>query len=514
MIEILVEGLIHAVLDVGLDKALDQKPQATIDLTPVTAALEELSRQNRDIFSAISRPTQTAGEEMYERAATAFSQGWYNDALGDASKSIDLYPYSGKPRLVGGLAALALGKGDKGLELLRSAVKYSANGQPEVGAVAALVASHLALAVGGSNLARSLLEDADQIAAGRCPAIVGALWHHGDAASSSAEQRLKQLWWDDHKLPRGYSRSLFEEVLRSATAVEPDYLTAGEPFRRYLDEVAVLARGNLAAFDAVDAQLASFVAKRKASLFDLAVNDAVSHFLSLNPSLGFATNVGSVLAKCKSLPGAAKWPGNDVWRSPNAGLYPSVVRVLFVYTRQACDQLLRVLNQFPALATASGRLAPDDRRAVKAALRHRTKWIGALSAVRAAADVDVADQAVQAWDMFLGARRDPGPEPVLHLEGLGGGLFTVIGGLPPALLPRQVPDTKQLSSVSMVSITCPGCQLPQQVPEGAKNTNCPQCGQEIVWRRCAQTNTTYPVLSKWTKWTHPGCKIRHPMKLA
>jgi tetratricopeptide (TPR) repeat protein len=141
MIEaILVEGLIHAVLDVGLDQALDQKPQATIDLTPITAALEELSRQNRDIFSAVSRPTQTAGEEMYERAATAFSQGWYNDALDDASKSIDLYPYSGKPRLVGGLAALALGKGDKGLELLRSAVKYSANGQPEVGAVAALVA--------------------------------------------------------------------------------------------------------------------------------------------------------------------------------------------------------------------------------------------------------------------------------------------------------------------------------------------------------------------------------------
>jgi tetratricopeptide (TPR) repeat protein len=511
---ILVEGLIHAVMDVGLDLALDQKPQATIDLTPVTAALEELSRQNRDIFSAVSRPTQTAGEEMYERAATAFSEGWYNDALGDAFKSIDLYPYSGKPRLVGGLAALALGKGDKGLELLRSAVKYSANGQPEVGAVAALVASHLALAVGGPNLARSLLEDADQIAAGRCPAIVGALWHHGDAARSSAEQRLKQLWWDDHKLPGGYSRSLFEEVLRTATAAEPDYLTAGEPFRRYLDEVAVLARSNLVAFDAVDAQLASFVTKRKASLTDSVVNEALSYVLSINPPLGFYANLGSVLAKCKSLRGAATWPGNDVWRSPNAGLYPSVVRVLFIYTRQACDQLLGALNQLPALATSSSRLAPDTRRAVKGALRHRNKWINALSAVRAAADVGVADQAVQAWDMFLGAGRAPGPEPVLHLEGLGGGLFTVIGGLPPALLPKQVPDTKQLSSVSMVSITCPGCHFPQRVLEGIKKTNCSQCGQEIVFRRCEKTNMTYPVLSKWKTWTHPGCKIKHRMKLA
>jgi len=507
---ILVEGLIHAVMDVGLDQLLDQKPQATIDLAPVTAALEELSRQNRDIFSAISRPTQTAGEEMYERAATAFSQGWYNDALGDASKSIDLYPYSGKPRLVGGLAALALGQGDQGLELLRSAVKYSANGQPEVGAVAAIVASHLAATVGGSNLARSLLEDADQIAAGRCPAIVGALWHHGDAARSSAEPRLKQLWWDDHKLPMGYSRSLFEEVLRYATAVEPDYLTAGEPFRRYLDEVAELAHSNLAAFDAVAAQLASFVTKRRASLTSLTVDKALGQILSSMPSLGFYATAGGLLANCKSLRGAAKWPGNDVWKNPNAALYPSAVRDLFVYAQRACDQLLGALNQFPALATGSSRLAPT----VKEALPYRNKWISALSAVRAAADVDVADRAVQAWDMYLEARRAPGPEPVLHLEGLGGGLFAAIGGLPSALVPRQVPDTEQLSSGSMVPITCPGCHFLQQVPEGTKKTNCSQCGQEIVFRRCEQTNKTYPVLSKWTKWTHAGCKIKHRMKLA
>ena len=213
----------------------------------------------------------------------------------------------------------------------------------------------------------------------------------------------------------------------------------------------------------------------------------MSHFLSLNPSLGFATNVGSVLAKCES---SLAQP-NGLVMTPGGARTLASTRQSFGSSSSTRGKLVtscRVLNQFPALATASGRLAPDDRRAVKAALRHRTKWIGALSAVRAAADVDVADQAVQAWDMFLGARRDPGPEPVLHLEGLGGGLFTVIGGLPPALLPRQVPDTRRLFSVSMVSITCPGCQLPRQVPEGAKNTNCPQCGQEIVWRDARRPN--------------------------
>jgi hypothetical protein len=421
-------------MEVGMDHMLDQKPQATIDLTPVTAALDELNRQSQDIFSAISRPTQTAGEEMCERAVTAFTEGWYDDALGDAFKSIDLYPYSGKPRLVGGLAALALGQGDKGLELLMSAVKYSANGQPEVGAVAAIVASHLALTVGGSKLAGSLLENADQLTGGRCPAVVGALWHHGDAAGNASAERLKQLWWDDHTPPSAdYSRSLLEGILKSATAVEPEYLTAGEPFRRYLDEVAILARSNLAALDAVEAQLDSFAAKRKVNIDNSSVKKALSH-TTLKPALGFwDTTVGKVLAKCKSIPGAAKWPGDDVWTSPNS-LHPSVVRDLFIYVQRACQQLLEALNQLPALTTEPSPLAPADRTVVKAALPYRNRWITALGDVKAAADVDVAGRAVQARDMYLAARRDASPQPVLHLEGLGGGLFAVVGGLKPPVL--------------------------------------------------------------------------------
>jgi hypothetical protein len=504
---ILVEGLIRAVVEVGLDQFVGQKPDVTIDLTPVIEALDELNRQNRDIFGALSRPTQTAGEEMYERAVTAFTERWYDDALTDALKSIDLYPYSGKPWLVGGLAALALGKGDKGFELLRSAVKYSAHGQPEVGAVAAIVASQLALTVGGTKVARNLLEDANEHTGGRCPAVVGALWHQGAAAGDPLEKTLTRLWWDDHKPTTDYSRSLLEGLFRSATAAEPDYLTAGKPFLRYLDELADLASSNVAAFDAVSTRLNSFVNERAAKIDDAPVRKAL-RYTQCKPTLGFMDmTVAGVLAKCRSLPGAAKWPGDDVWKDPRAHPQPASVRDLFLYVQRASGQLLEALNELPAIAADPKRPAAE-RTAVNAALPFRNRWITALGAVRTAANVDVADRAAGAWERYLAARGDLGPQQVMHLKGLGDRLFAVVGGLDPA---RDLAGTRQLPSIPAVSIVCPGCKFRQDVPEGIKKINCSHCGKAIVFNRCPKTNKVFPVLLQWKAWTCPSCKRSHPI---
>jgi hypothetical protein len=511
---VVVEGLIHAVVEVGFDHLIDDKKQDTIDLAPVIAALNELNQHSRDIFVAISRPTQTAGEEMTDRSVTAFTEGWYDDALGDAQKSIDLYPYSSKPRLVGGLAALALGQGEKGLQLLISAVKYAANGQPEVGAIAAIVASHLSQTVGGSNLARNLLEDADKLTAQRCPAIVGGLWRQQGANSTHAEQ-LKQLWWDDQNLTtKNYSRSLFTDVVKAAKTPGPEYLTAGDPFRHYLDEVIEVAESNLTAFDALTAQVNSFVAKRKVNIDVSAVKKALSH-TTLKPAFGFwAMTTMDVLGKFRTAAegpsGAAKWPGDNTWKNPSA-TNPSAVRDLFLYAQQACSLLLAALDELPELAGGGSKLTAADRAVVNSALPSRSRWINAITAVRAEASVAVADQAVQAWERYQAIRRSPSSQPVTHLQGLGVSLFAVVGGLDPADFRDLAiaPALQQLTQGSLVTITCPGCKAKLQVASSTRITTCTQCRKKIVFNRCLSTNKNFPVLAEWKTWTHPGCKQTH-----
>jgi hypothetical protein len=511
---VVVEGLIHAVVEVGFDTLMDDKKHDTIDLTPVIAALDELNQHSRDIFVAISRPTQTAAEEMTDRSVTAFTEGWYDDALGDAQKSIELYPYSSKPRLVGGLAAIALGQGEKGLQLLISAVKYATNGQPQVGAIAAIVASHLSQTVGGSNLARKLLEDADKLTAQRCPAIVGALWRQQGANSTHAEQ-LKQLWWDDQNLTtKTYSRSLFADVVKAAKAPGPEYLTAGDPFRHYLDEVIEVAESNLTAFDVLTAQVSSFVAKRKVNIDVSAVKKALSH-TTLKPALGFwDMTTMDVLGKCRKavegLSGAAKWPGDSTWKNPSA-TNPSAVRDLFLYAQGVCSLLLAALDELPELAGAGSKLTAADRAIVNSALPSRSRWINAITAVRAEANVAVADQAVQAWERYQAIRRSPSSQPVTHLQGLGVSLFAVVGGLDPANFRDLVtaPALQQVTQGSLVTITCPGCKTKLQVASSTKITTCTRCRKKIVFNRCLSTNKNLPVLAEWKTWTHPGCKQTH-----
>jgi hypothetical protein len=520
---IVVEGVIRAVAEVGMDKLIDEKQHATIDLAPVTAALDELNQHSRDMFAAISRPTQTAGEEMTDRSVTAFTEGWYDDALGDALKSIELYPYSSKPRLVGGLAAIALGQGEKGLQLLISAVKYAANGQPEVGAVAAIVASHLSQTVGGSNLARRLLEDADKLTAQRCPAIAGALWRQPGGTDSRHAEQLKQLWWDDQNLTSTkYSRSEFADVVKAAQAPGPEYLAAGDPFRHYLDEIIEVAQSNLTAFDALTAQVSSFVAKRKVSIDISGIKKALGH-TTLQPAFGFwDRTVMDMLGKCRTaaqggsqdflqgLSGAAKWPGDDAWKNPNA-TNPSAVRDVFAYASQACSRLLAALDELPVLAGAGSKLPAADRATVNSALPSRSRWVNAITAVRAEANVAVADQAVRAWERYQAIRRSASSQPVTHLQGLGVSLFAVVGGLDPADFRTLVtaPALEQLTQGSLVTIKCPGCKTSLQVASATKITTCTQCRKKIVFNRCSVTKKTYPVLSEWKSWTHSGCKTKH-----
>jgi hypothetical protein len=200
-----------------------------------------------------------------------------------------------------------------------------------------------------------------------------------------------------------------------------------------------------------------------------------------------------------------------MWRNPSAP-YPLAVKDLFTYVRRACEQLLEALDQLPMIAADTSRTSAD-RTAANTALRHRDRWITALREMHAAADLDVAERAVQAWDLFLAARPDPNPQPILHLEGFNSRLFAVVGAVnvPASLGPSKTRDTRQVSSESLAPFTCPACKFFQRVPIGTTKSNCRRCGKEIVWRRCEQTGQTVAVLPEWTAWIHKGCNIQHPM---
>jgi hypothetical protein len=59
------------------------------------------------------------------------------------------------------------------------------------------------------------------------------------------------------------------------------------------------------------------------------------------------------------------------------------------------------------------------------------------------------------------------------------------------------------------AIKCPACSALQKRPPGTESATCPSCGESIVISRCATTKWSGPVLTKWTSFTHAGCKIAH-----
>ena len=70
-----------------------------------------------------------------------------------------------------------------------------------------------------------------------------------------------------------------------------------------------------------------------------------------------------------------------------------------------------------------------------------------------------------------------------------------------------------MTETRMVQVICPDCRREFDVPDGAAEAQCPQCGETLVWRSCLDTNEVFTVLKKWETWIHPGCDTKHPVDL-
>ncbi|MDP9093968.1 MAG: hypothetical protein M3N95_13810, partial [Actinomycetota bacterium] len=70
-----------------------------------------------------------------------------------------------------------------------------------------------------------------------------------------------------------------------------------------------------------------------------------------------------------------------------------------------------------------------------------------------------------------------------------------------------------MTETSLVQVVCPDCRHEFDVPDGAAEAQCSQCGEQIVWRSCLDTNEVFTVLKKWETWVHPGCETKHPVDL-
>ena len=79
------------------------------------------------------------------------------------------------------------------MQMLADCVKYSSNGEPEVGAIAALAAARLTAAVGAPRSAVPLLETADRNTGSRCPEVVSALAEL--APDARYDNALLTMWW-------------------------------------------------------------------------------------------------------------------------------------------------------------------------------------------------------------------------------------------------------------------------------------------------------------------------------
>ena len=190
------DRVVGAVVDVGFDAmgvAPKRDPKPALDLKPVLDSLTTIMDQGSQLIEVLQRPTETAGNELCQRAATALSHGWFDDSLRDALASVEKYPYRATPYLIGALAAFRLGDLPHAMRLLVACVKYSANGEREVGAVAALLGAGLAKIAELPQFSISLLQLADRITERSCPPVVAAL--AAMTSDPSREDQLVQLWW-------------------------------------------------------------------------------------------------------------------------------------------------------------------------------------------------------------------------------------------------------------------------------------------------------------------------------
>lgn len=233
--------VVGSVVDAGFDALgitpkKDSKP--SLDLKPVIDALTTIMNQGSQLLEVLQRPTETAGNELCQRAATALSHGWHDDSLRDARASIEQYPYRATPYLIGALAALKLGDAPQSMRLLVSCVKYSANGEREVGAVAALLGAGLASTARLPQFSVRLLQLADQITDHSCPPVVAAL--ASLTPDPARDSQLLGLWWASEgggakeQVANGWSG----KITAVPSASTSPYTEAGAHFRNGASAIA------------------------------------------------------------------------------------------------------------------------------------------------------------------------------------------------------------------------------------------------------------------------------------
>lgn len=246
--------VVGATLDAGFDALgikKDSKP--AVDLKPVLDALTEIMAQGSRLLEVLQRPTETAGNELCQRAATALFHGWYSDSLRDAVASVEQYPYRATPYLIGALAALKLGDTSHSMKLLVQCVKYSANGEREVGAVAALLGAGLANTAQLPQFSVHLLQLSDQITEHSCPPVVAALASF--MPDPERDSQLLGLWWaeEGREAKAEIAASWSGRITAIPSASAAPYADAGGRFRADASAIALTiaqlsnARSNLRA---------------------------------------------------------------------------------------------------------------------------------------------------------------------------------------------------------------------------------------------------------------------------
>ena len=127
------------------------------------------------IADTAANPTFAAGDEMCRRAATALEHGWHEDAVADARRSVEAYPYRGAPHLLEAVALLHLGRTVEAFESLKACIRYGAAAEPQHAATASLLAANLAFGAGQPDQAHELLSAGFTATDRRCPALLIAL---------------------------------------------------------------------------------------------------------------------------------------------------------------------------------------------------------------------------------------------------------------------------------------------------------------------------------------------------
>jgi hypothetical protein len=146
-----------------------------IDFERLASEMQRLVTVAERIAESAANPTFAAGDEMCRRAATALQHGWYEDAIADATRSVEAYPYRGAPHLLQGLALLHLGRAVGAFGSLKKCIRYGEAAEPQHAATAALLGASMAYGADKSEQAHEMLSAGFSATDRRCPSLLVAL---------------------------------------------------------------------------------------------------------------------------------------------------------------------------------------------------------------------------------------------------------------------------------------------------------------------------------------------------